>query len=195
MELKMKVQIIIGSTRPGRQSDKLAKWVANHTNAVASLDVEIVDLKDYDLPLFNEPSSPQYTPDRKPEGEVKRWLDKLAEADGYILITPEYNRSTSAVLKNAIDYIAYEWQKKPVATVAHGSTGGAQAVSHLRGIIPGALGLSLPRAVYFNHRVGDVVSETGELSEELRANPWGPEAELKALLADLEWYLEATQNK
>lgn len=188
----MKVQIIIGSTRPGRQSDKLAKWVANHTADIAALDAEIVDLKDYDLPLFNEPSSPQYTPDRQPEGVTKQWLDKLAEADGYILITPEYNRSTSAVLKNAIDYIAYEWQKKPVAIVAHGSTGGAQAVAHLRGIIPGALGLSLPRVVYFNHRVGEVVSEAGELAEEIKANPWGPEAELKALLADLEWYLNAT---
>jgi NAD(P)H-dependent FMN reductase len=191
----MKVQIIIGSTRPGRQSDKLAKWVANHAADIAALNAEIVDLKDYDLPLFNEPSSPQYTPDRKPEGVTKQWLDKLAEADGYILITPEYNRSTSAVLKNAIDYIAYEWQKKPVAIVAHGSTGGAQAVAHLRGIIPGALGLSLPRVVYFNHRVGEVVNEAGELSEEIKANPWGPEAELKALLADLEWYLNATSVK
>lgn len=190
----MKVQIIIGSTRPGRQSDKLAKWVTNRAKEFQNIETEVVDLQDYDLPLFNEPSSPQYTPDRKTTGVVKQWIDKLAEADGYILITPEYNRSTSGVLKNAIDYIDYQWDKKPVAIVAHGSTGGAQAVGHLRGIIPGALGVSLPRVVYFAHRVGDVVNEEGELAEELRNNPWGPEAALKQLLTDLDWYLSALRK-
>lgn len=191
----MKVQIIIGSTRPGRQTDKLANWVAKRASTIAGLEIETIDLKDYDLPLFNEAGSPQYTPDRNPKGVVKEWLDKLAEADGYILVSPEYNRSTSAVLKNAIDYIAYEWDKKPVTIVAHGSTGGAQAIGNLRNIIPAALGLSLPKVVYFNHRVGEVINETGELNEDIRSNPWGPETALKALLEELKWYLEALKDK
>ena len=191
----MNIQIIIGSTRPGRQSDRLALWVANKAKQQTKLNVEIVDLQDYDLPLFNEPSSPQYTPDRTPKGEVKRWLDKLAEADGYILITPEYNRSTSAALKNAIDYIDFQWNKKPVAIVAHGSTGGAQAVSHLRGIIPGALGVSIPRVVYLTYRVGEVMTEAGELQEDIKANPWGPENALEALLEELAWYTKALSTK
>ena len=191
----MKIQIIIGSTRAGRQSDRLAKWVANQARNNKEIKIETVDLKDYDLPLFNEPSSPQYTPDRVPEGEVKRWLEKLAEADGYILVTPEYNRSTSAVLKNAIDYIDFQWNKKPVAIVAHGSTGGAQAVGHLRGIIPGALGVSIPRVVYFSYRVGEVMSENGELDPEIAANPWGPEAALQGMLEELVWYTGVLRSK
>lgn len=187
----MKVQIIIGSTRPERQSHKLAQWVANHVSRVEGLDAELVDLRDYDMPMFNEPGSPQYSPDRKPVPAVQKWLDKVATADGYILVTPEYNRSTSGVLKNAIDYLDFQWEKKPVAIVAHGSTGGAQAVSHLRGITAGALAVSVPKAVYFNHQIPAVLNDAGELAEEVKANPYGPESAIQALLADLAWYGQA----
>ena len=186
----MKIQIIIGSTRPGRQSHTLAKWVDSHASAVEGFETEVVDLQDYEMPLFNEPSSPQYTPDRKPAPAVQKWLDKVGEADGYILITPEYNRSITGVLKNAIDYLDYQWDKKPVAIVAHGSTGGAQAVGHLRGITAGALGVSVPRAVYFSHQIPAALSEAGELNEDIKANPYGPEAALQTLLADLQWYTQ-----
>lgn len=191
----MKIQIVIGSTREGRQSDRLAKWVTRHAETVEGFEVEVVDLRDYDMPLFNEPGSPQFSPDRKPLPVVQKWLDKVAQADGYIFVTPEYNRSTSGVLKNAIDYLDFQLAKKPVAIVAHGSTGGAQAVSHLRGIIPGALAISVPKVVYFNHQIAQVVSEEGELSEEVRANPYGPENSLKALLEDLAWYAKQLSAK
>lgn len=190
----MKIQIIIGSTREGRLSDKLAKWVANQAQAVEGFEVETVDLRDYDMPLFNEAISPQYNPQRKAAPEVQKWLDKVAQADGYILITPEYNRSISGVLKNAIDYLDFQFARKPVAIVAHGSTGGAQAVSHLRGIIPGALAVSVPKAVYFNQQVGQVISDAGELAEEVAANPYGPATALKGLLEDLAWYTKALSS-
>jgi NAD(P)H-dependent FMN reductase len=190
----MKIQVIVGSTRPGRQSDKLAKWVNKHAQQMDEAEVELIDLRDYDMPLFNEPGSPQFSPDRQPVPAVQKWLDKVGQADGYIFVTPEYNRSAPAVLKNAIDFLDFQIAKKPVALVAHGSTGGAQAVSHLRGILPGALAVTVPKVVYFNHRVGQVVSEDGELSEELRANPAGPEASLKALLEDLVWYAKALSS-
>jgi NAD(P)H-dependent FMN reductase len=124
----MKVQIIIGATREGRISDRLAKWVAKEAESLDSTEVELVDLRDYPMPLFNEAVSPQYSPDRQPKPGVKKWLDKVAEADAYVLVTPEYNRSYPAVLKNAIDYLDFQMAKKPVALVAHGSTGGAQEV-------------------------------------------------------------------
>lgn len=194
----MKIQVIVGSTRPGRQTDKLAKWVAKQASANKDLQVEIVDLQDYDLPLFNEAISPQYNPNRKPEPVTKKWLDKLAEADGFILVTPEYNRSTSGVLKNALDYVDFQFQRKPVLVVAHGSSGGGQAVGHLRGIVPGLLAITIPNAVYFKDRVADTVSEAGELAEELQANPFGPQNALEGALTELAWYasaLEAARQK
>lgn len=191
----MKVQIIIGSTRPERQTPKLAQWVSNHASKIEGFEVETVDLRDYDMPLFNEPGSPQYSPDRKPEPVVKKWLDKVAEADAYILVSPEYNRSTTAVLKNAMDYLDYQWERKPVGLVGHGSTGGAQAVSHLRGIVAGALAVSVPHAVYFNQQIATVLNDDGELAEEVRANPYGPEKALQTLLTDLHWYTEALSSK
>ncbi len=187
----MKVQVIVGSTRPERQTDKLAKWVANHAGKLEDTEVEIVDLRDYDLPLLDEPISPQYNPERKPNPVAKKWLDKLAEADAYVLVTPEYNRSTSAVLKNALDYVDYQLQNKPVGLVAHGSSGGGQAVGHLRGIVPGLLTITIPQAVYFAHRVSEVVSEEGEIADELANKPGGPKSSLDGMLTSLKWYADA----
>lgn len=185
----MKIQIIVGSTRPGRVSHKVAMWAAHEAETIG--DVEIVDLADYKLPLFDEAISPQYNPERAPHGEVKAFLDKLAEADAYIMITPEYNRSVSGVLKNAIDFVDFQLDKKPVAIVAHGSTGGAQAVAHLRGIIPGALGVTTPRAVFLVGRAAELIDDEGNLNEDMKANPYGPQAALKAAVSDLAWYGEA----
>lgn len=187
----MKVQIIIGSTRPNRVSERLATWVAAQAKELEGTEAEIVDLRDYDMPLFNEPSSPQFTPDRKPETATDKWLLKLAEADAYVLITPEYNRSTSGVLKNALDYIDFQLEKKPVALVGHGSTGGAQAVSHLRGILPGLLAVTVPRATYFSAPINDVIDENGKLSAEITSKPYGPHTAIKQTLTDLKWYSDA----
>jgi len=187
----MKVQIIIGSTRPERQSDRLAKWVAIEAAKQEGMEVETVDMREYVLPLFDEAISPQYNPDRKPTAAVKKWLDKVAEADAFILVTPEYNRSTSGVIKNALDFIGFQFENKPVAIVAHGTTGGAQAVSHLRGMIPQLQTITIPKAVYFAHRVGEVVSEEGELDAEIAAHPYGPAGALQATLESLKWYTEA----
>ncbi len=185
----MKIQVIVGSTRSGRVSDKVAKWAAHEAEAIG--DVEVVDLADYELPLFDEAISPQYNPERQPVAAVQEFLDKIAEADAYIIVTPEYNRSISGVLKNAIDFVDFQFEKKPIAIVAHGSTGGAQAVSHLRGIIPGALGVTTPKAVFLVGRAAELIDDEGNLNEDLRANPYGPQAALKAAVADLAWYGEA----
>jgi NAD(P)H-dependent FMN reductase len=111
----MKLQVIIGSTRPGRISDRVAKWVAAEAKNLPDTSVDVVDLADYNLPFIDEAISPQFNPDRKPNEPARRWLSKLAEADVYVLVTPEYNRSYSAVLKNALDYVDFQMAKKPVA--------------------------------------------------------------------------------
>jgi NAD(P)H-dependent FMN reductase len=187
----MKLQIIIGSTRPQRVSHLLAPWAANEAKNLSDTEVEIVDLLDYNLPFLDEPISPQYNPERKPNAAAKKFLDKIAEADAFVLITPEYNRSYSAVLKNALDYADFQFKQKPVALLAHGSTGGAQAVSHLRGVLPGLLAITVPSATYFIGQVTQAIDEQGNLSEELKSNPYGPQTALKNMLVDTKWYSDA----
>lgn len=187
----MKLQVIVGSVRKGRVSNRVGEWVRNEAAKLDGVQAELIDLEDYVLPLFDEAVSPQYNSERQPEGVVKQWLDRLAEADAYVIVTPEYNRSLPGALKNALDYLAYEIEKKPVGLVAHGSTGGAQSVAHLRGIIPGSLGITVPRATYFSDRAAEHISEDGQLSEELQNKPYGPLTALQTTLADTVWYANA----
>ncbi len=183
-----KIAVVIGATRGGRVTDKLANWAAKEVASKA--EVEVLDLRDYPLPFFDEPS-PRYNPDRQPVPEVKKWIEKVAEFDGYIFVTPEYNRSTSAVLKNAIDTLAYEVDNKPVALIGHGSSGGAQAVANLRMALPGVGAVTLPQALFFTDAVGDSIDEEGILKSELQENPYGPQANLSTQVDTLLKFAEA----
>lgn len=187
----MRLQIIVGSTRPERVSDTVAAWVANTAKELPDTTVEIVDLMDYPLPFLDEPISPQYNPARKPNAVAEKWLNKLAEADAYIIVTPEYNRSISGVLKNAIDYLDFQFLKKPVGIVAHGSTGGAQAVATLRIALPGVKAAIMPTATFLVGRAGEMIDEAGMLREELKKNPYGPHTALLATLEETKWYSDA----
>lgn len=184
-----KIAVIVGSTREGRQTDKLAKWVAKELANHA--EVETLDLRDYPMPFLDEAISPRYNPERKPDPRVQKWLDKIATFDGYAFVTPEYNRSTSAVLKNAIDVLDYQMEKKPVALIGHGSSGGAQAIGNLRMALPGVGAVTVPQALFFTDRVGEAIDENGVLSADLEANPYGHQANLKTQSEALVWYAEA----
>lgn len=186
----MKVQIIIGSVRPGRVSERVAKWVAQEAAELEDTTVEIVDLKDYPLPLFDEAVSPQYNPDRQPEGAVKEWLSKLAEGDAYIIVSPEYNRSIPGPMKNALDYIDYQLKQKPVALVTHGSTGGAQAMANYRAVLPQLYAVTVPEPTFITG-AAQSINEAGELDAEVKANPYGPYSALQATLTSLLWYSKA----
>lgn len=188
----MKLQVIVGTTRQGRVSDRVGKWVAANAQATGDYEVEVVDLADYPMPFFDEPIPPKYNPERQPVPEAKKWLDKIAEADAYVIVTAEYNRSMPAVLKNALDYVGFEMSNKPAALVAHGSTGGAQAVASLRITIPGAGAFTIPTATFFSDYAANHISEDGELSEELKAKPNGPQASLQGTLQELGWFAKAT---
>ena len=127
---KPKIGIVIGSTRPNRFGDKPAEWIANIAKARGDLDVEIVDLRDYPMPFFDEARSPAWAPSKNEvAAEVAK---KVAELDGFIFIAAEYNRGPTAVLKNALDYAYKEWNRKPVTFVGYGGVGGARAVEQLR---------------------------------------------------------------
>ena len=127
---KLKIGIIVGSTRPGRFGDKPAEWIAERARATGEFEVEILDLRDYKLPFFDEKTSPAYAPSEAPG--AKEWQEKIAGLDAYIATAAEYNRGPTAVLKNALDYAYNEWNKKPIGFVGYGGVGGARAIEHLR---------------------------------------------------------------
>jgi NAD(P)H-dependent FMN reductase len=127
---KPKIAIVVGSTRAARFADVPTQWIAKIAKSHADIDVEVVDLRDFPLPFFDEVASSAWVPS---QNEVaKRWQKKVAEFDGFIFTAAEYNHGPTAVLKNAIDYAANEWNKKPAGFVGYGSVGGARAVEQLR---------------------------------------------------------------
>lgn len=127
---KPKIAIVVGSTRPGRFADHPAQWIFDRARAKADFDVELVDLRDFALPLFDESTSPAYAP---VESEAaKAWQNKVAEFDGFIFTAAEYNRGPTAVLKNALDYAYAQWNGKTAAFVGYGGVGGARAIEQLR---------------------------------------------------------------
>jgi len=129
---KPKIAIIISSTRDARFGDKPAQWIYDTASKRDDLEFEIVDLRDFPLPFFNEVASNAWAPTQNEVGQ--RWQNKVAEFDGYIFIVAEYNRSITGALKNALDYAYPEWNRKPAAAVGYGSVGGARAIEHLRNI-------------------------------------------------------------
>jgi|SRR3989344_6474983 len=136
----MKIQIIIGSVRKGRSGKKVADWAMQEllTNPEIKdlAQYELIDLKDWNLPMFDEAVSPSSNMGIYQNPLGRKWADKIAEADGYIFVTPEYNHGTSAALKNAIDWVYKEWSHKAVGFISYGSiAGGSRAVEQLRQVI------------------------------------------------------------
>jgi NAD(P)H-dependent FMN reductase len=125
-----KIGIIIGTIREGRFGGKPAQWILGIASRRTDLDFELVDLRDYPLPLFEEAAAPAAAPPRSPA--ALRWAKKMAEFDGFLFVTAEYNHSVPGVLKNALDHAYYEFNRKPAAFVGYGTVGGARAVEHLR---------------------------------------------------------------
>jgi NAD(P)H-dependent FMN reductase len=130
-----RIAVVVGSTRPGRRAEAVAKWVhdaAGRHPAVVTGDVqvELVDLADYDLPLLDEPVPAMFAAYSHPH--TQRWAATIASFDGFVFVTPEYNHSVPAALKNAIDYLHAEWNDKAAGFVSYGVHGGTRAVEHLR---------------------------------------------------------------
>jgi len=126
----LRIAIIIGSTRPGRKAEAVAKWVYEIAQNRSDAEFELVDIKDFDLPLLDEPVSPimgQYT-----HQHTKIWSAKIASFDAYVFVTPEYNHGTSGALKNAIDFLYHEWVNKAAGFVSYGGAAGTRAAEQLR---------------------------------------------------------------
>ncbi len=186
----MKLGIIVGTTRKNRQTTKEALWVATTAKALADTEVELIDLADYPMPIFDEPISPRYNPAREIDPTAQRYMDKLAAQDAYIFVTPEYNHSIPGVLKNSFDYLDFQMVRKPAAIVSHGTVGGARAAMHLKEILSESKALPIPNFVALAH-MSEVIDEDGKLDATVAAQPYGPQAGLQALLDELKWTSDA----
>jgi len=185
---KPKIAIIISSTRDVRFGDKPAKWVYDIASARADLDVELVDLKEWPLPFFNEVASNAWAPTQNEVGQ--RWQKKVAEFDGYIFVVAEYNRSITAALKNALDFAYPEWNKKAAAAVGYGSVGGARAIEHLRNI---AVELQMAPTRTGVHIQGGDFMAVWQQGKDIRELTY-LEPNITAMLDELVWWSSALKT-
>lgn len=139
MAKKLHIQIIIGSTRPGRLGEQVAQWVFTQLRKDTHYTVELIDIAEYGLPLLDEANPPLINNYENPH--TKAWARTISKADGYIIVTPEYNHAAPAALKNALDYLYKEWNDKAVGFVSYGADYGVRAVENLR-LIAGELRLA-----------------------------------------------------
>ncbi|HTO22397.1 MAG TPA: NAD(P)H-dependent oxidoreductase [Spirochaetia bacterium] len=144
----IKVGIVIGSTRPGRNAEQVAKWVLENAKKRGDANYELVDLKDYNLPLLDEPVPPSMGKYSKPH--TKAWAEKVASLDAYVFVAPEYNHGMTGALKNAIDFVYAEWNNKAAGFVSFGSAGGSRAVEQLRGVMGEVQVADVRQQVLFN---------------------------------------------
>jgi NAD(P)H-dependent FMN reductase len=188
----MKIEIIIGSTREKRFSEKPAKWIYQVARERSDLDVELVDLRDYPLPFFNEPHSPARLHGRYSDERVQTWSRKVAEADGYIIVSPEYNHGYPAVLKNALDVLYPEWNNKPVGFVSYGNAGGARSVEQLRLVAIELQMVPIQRALHVPVHVLMAIlrPQDGDLTDPFESITW----QADAFLDQLVWFAQALKT-
>lgn len=182
------IAVIVGSTREGRFSEKPARWIFDQLSKRGDVDARLLDLRDFPMPFFDQ-AVPPSMPSRPPyqHDVVKRWTAEIAAADGFIFVTPEYNHGPSAVLKNAIDWVYPEWNRKAAAFVSYGSAMGARSVQQLREtaievqIAPVRSSVHIPVATLWAHfKGGDVEMGLAQL-----------ETAAKTMLDDLLWWTNA----
>src|SRR4051812_29380973 len=185
---KPKIAILVGTTRATRFADKPAKWIRDIAGARGDLDVEVVDLRDFPMPFFDEPASNAWVPSKDPVAQ--RWQEKIAGFDGYIFVTAEYNHGVSGVLKNALDYAYPEWNRKPAAYVGYGGVGAARAVEQMRLINVELKMAPLRTAVHIGGADFMGVWQQGKSLEELAHLKKGAED----MLEELAWWARALRE-
>lgn len=189
---KLNVKVIIGSTRPGRFSEKPAQWILGELKKQPEINAELLDLRDYPLPLFNEPVSPSNRKEPYTEEPMAAWQKKIAEADAFIIVSPEYNHGYSPVLKNALDYLSKEWHRKPVAFISYGTVGGARAVQQLRQVVIDLRMAPLAAAI---HMLGEPLSTLKEAQSPVDSELFAIYAEkAEKLIAEILWWGSALKN-
>lgn len=160
----MKVAVILGSIRKVRRGERVVKWLIPELKKIKDIRVELLDLRDYPLPFYAEDTSPDSLENGYSIDIATKWAAKIKEADAFIIITPEYNHGPPAVLKNALDYVYKEWNKKPVTFVSYawGSAGGIRAVEQLRTITIELQMAPMQAAIHIGN-VLQTIDENGKL--------------------------------
>ena len=182
----MNIAIIIGTTRQGRVSPRLASWVSQKfSKSFPDININLLDLKDYRIPMLDQAP---WQADRKLTDGAKKWLEDLDTADGYVFVTAEYNHSFPAVLKNALDYTNGQLKRKPALIISHGVNHGVRANEALRMVLNSTLGtVPVPASGTFFGNVVDILDENGG---ELQDNSMNSD-KIHAGIEELIWYLKA----
>src|SRR5580700_1051289 len=187
----MIISVIIGSTRQGRFSEKPAQWILHELRKREAIEARLLDLRDFPMPFFDQPVPPAM-PVRPPYGHdvVKNWTAQIAASDGFVFVTPEYDYGPSAVLKNAIDWVYPEWNRKAAACVSYGSAMGARGVQQLREtmievqIAPVRSSVHIPVTTLWAHfQGGDVDKGLAELQKQTQT-----------MIDDLLWWTAALKT-
>ncbi len=176
----MRVMVIIGSVREGRRAEMVANWVVGQLKQDSELEIDLADLKEIDLPFFNEAVTPDEAHGQFQNPKGTEWSARLAKAEAYIMLVAEYNHGPTPVLKNAIDWAYDSWLNKPVGFVSYGGmVGGVRAVEQLKQIVMNVMLVPINNVVLIP-RAGQAFDEQGQLKEAERANQ-----SLVAMVADL----------
>lgn len=184
--MSLKIAIIVGSTRKARAGHHVANWFQEQVKGMDGLQFDVVDLAEESLPFLNEPGLPSMG--NYQLESTKKWSDKIAQYDGYVFVTPEYNHGYPATLKNAIDTLYAEWQKKPVAFVGYGVMGGVRAIEQLVPVTAQIGMVPIPYATVNIIESYATVDEAGNIkAEAIKGN--GSEK----LVAELTWWAKALQ--
>jgi NAD(P)H-dependent FMN reductase len=192
MTTNLKIKIIIGSTRPNRFSEKPAGWIYEETRKKDGVAAELLDLRDYPMPFFDQPVSPASSGGKYENSIVKAWAAKIEDGDAFIVVTPEYNHGYPAVLKNAFDSIFPEWNHKAIGFVSYGNAGGARSVEQLRQVVVELLMLPIRPAIHIPSEITRVVmKETLPVNPELFNGLRTPVDRVEIFLNELIWNAKA----
>jgi NAD(P)H-dependent FMN reductase len=184
----MLVQVITGTTRDGRFSERVAAWVVDRLAGRGDLEIELVDLRDHPLPFFDA-AAPARTLRDYPRDDVARFGQMLDRADGFVVLTGEYNHGYPAVLKNAMDWTFVEWRRKPITFVGWGNVGGARAIEQLREV---AVEFEMAPLRHAVHILPDVMIASRQGNDPTDLSVFVPlDPKLTLLADDLRWWTEA----
>lgn len=190
----IKIKVIVGSTRYNRFSEKPAQWILEETKKLDGVAAELLDLRDYQMPFLESATPPSMAQGKYENEAVQKWAEKINDGDAFIIVSPEYNHGYSAVLKNALDVIYPEWNRKPVGFVSYGSALGARVVEQLRQVAvelqmaPIRNAVHIPVDIFFAAMMGKGPQGL-EMFDPIRKGPMGDQVE--KFFDDLLWWARA----
>lgn len=156
------LQIIVGSTRPGRVGAPVAEWFAEHARRDERFETELIDLADVALPILDEPNHPRLRDYTHPH--TRRWSETIDRGDAYVFVIPEYNYALNAATKNSIDYLFQEWARKPLGIVSYGGVSGGLRAAQILKQVATALRMLTTSDVVAIHRVGTLIDDDGRFA-------------------------------